>query len=59
MTNKDDGKVDMELDLDEDLLFELMIRAHQKDITLNQLIEEILINVMESRKNAEVQPESP
>lgn len=59
MTNKDDGKVDMELDLDEDLLFELMIRAHQKDITLNQLIEEILTNVMESRKNAEVQPESP
>ena len=59
MTNKDDDKVDMELDLEDDLLFELMIRAHQQDITLNQLIENILTRVIEERKNAEVQPESP
>lgn len=57
MTNKDDGKVDMELDLEDDLLFELMIRAHQQDITLNQLIQNILTRVIEERKNAEVQPE--
>ena len=59
MTNKDDGKVDMELDLEDDLLFELMIRAHQQDITLNQMIEKILTRVIEERKNAEIQPESP
>lgn len=58
MTNKDDGKVDMELTLEDDLLFELMIRAHQQDITLNQLIENILTRVIEERKNAEIQPES-
>ena len=57
MTNKDDDKVDMELDLEDDLLFELMIRAHQQDITLNQLIQNILTRVIEERKNAEVQPE--
>lgn len=58
MTTKDDGKVDIELDLEDDLLFELMIRAHQQDITLNQMIENILTRVIEERKNAEIQPES-
>ena len=37
-----DGKVDVVLDLDKDLLYELMLMAHERDITLNQLIETIL-----------------
>ena len=37
-----DGKVDVVLDLEQDLLYELMIMAHNRDITLNQLIETIL-----------------
>ena len=37
-----DGKVDVVLDLEQDLLYELMLMAHERDITLNQLIETIL-----------------
>ena len=37
-----DGKVDVVLDLEYDLLYELMLMAHERDITLNQLIETIL-----------------
>ena len=37
-----DGKVDVVLDLEQDLLYELMIMAHNRDITLNQFIETIL-----------------
>ena len=36
------AKVDVVLDLDKDLLYELMLMAHERDITLNQLIENIL-----------------
>jgi hypothetical protein len=41
-----DTRVDMPLRLDDDALFELMKRAHEQDITLNQLIEDILRNVI-------------
>jgi len=37
-----DGKVDVVLDLEHDLLYKLMLMAHERDITLNQLIETIL-----------------
>ena len=37
-----EGKVDVVLDLEQDLLYELMLMAHERDITLNQLIETIL-----------------
>lgn len=30
------------LELEEDLLFRLMLMAHEQDITLNQLVENIL-----------------
>jgi len=36
------AKVDVVLNLEHDLLYELMIMAHERDITLNQLIETIL-----------------
>jgi hypothetical protein len=37
-----DTRVQLDLDLDDDLLFDLMKLAHQRDITLNQLVEQIL-----------------
>ena len=37
-----DNRVTIELDLDQDLLYQLMLKAHEHDITLNQMIEKIL-----------------
>ena len=37
-----DNRVTIELNLDEDLLYQLMLKAHEHDITLNQMIEKIL-----------------
>jgi predicted HicB family RNase H-like nuclease len=37
-----DNRVTIEIDLDQDLLYQLMLRAHEHDITLNQIIERIL-----------------
>jgi predicted HicB family RNase H-like nuclease len=37
-----DNRVTIELDLEEDLLYQLMLKAHEHDITLNQMIEKIL-----------------
>jgi predicted HicB family RNase H-like nuclease len=37
-----DNRVTIEIDLDQDLLYQLMLTAHEHDITLNQMIEKIL-----------------
>jgi len=37
-----DNRVTIEIDLDQDLLYQLMLQAHEHDITLNQMIERIL-----------------
>jgi predicted HicB family RNase H-like nuclease len=37
-----DNRETIEIDLDHDLLFQLMLEAHNQDITLNQLVENIL-----------------
>ena len=42
---------DITLNLDTDVLFELMLMAHEKDITLNQLVNEILKAYIEEHKN--------
>ena len=41
-----DTRIDMPLRLDDESLFELMKKAHEQDITLNQLVEDILRNVI-------------
>jgi len=41
-----DTRIDMPLRLDNDALFELMKKAHEQDITLNQLVEDVLRNVI-------------
>jgi predicted HicB family RNase H-like nuclease len=37
-----DNRVIIGLELEQDLLYQLMLMAHEQDITLNQLIEQIL-----------------
>lgn len=44
-----DDKVEVPLDLDENDLFELMKLAHERNITLNQLVEDILRQAVEER----------
>lgn len=41
-----DTRVKVPLDLDDDLLFDLMKMAHERDITLNQMVEEVLSRVI-------------
>ena len=47
-----DNRVTIEIDLDEDLLYQLMLRAHEHDITLNQMIERILREYLEQETGA-------
>ena len=46
-----DERVQVPIDLDRDELFQLMQMAHERDITLNEMVEEILWNVINAEKN--------
>lgn len=46
-----DERVQIPLDLDRDELYTLMEMAHKQDITLNQMVEQILWNVLNAEKN--------
>ena len=37
-----DGRSEIEIDLPKEELYQLMLMAHEKDITLNQLITQVL-----------------
>ena len=43
-------KTTIDVDLDNALLFELFMLAHERDITFNQLVENILREFLESHK---------
>ena len=45
-----DGCETVELRLDREELYLLMLTAHERDITLNQLVEEILRQYIEEHK---------
>ncbi len=45
-----DGKSTIELDLVREELFDLMMQAHERDITLNQFIENILRDLVDKIK---------
>jgi predicted HicB family RNase H-like nuclease len=47
-----DNRVTIEIDLDEDLLYQLMLKAHEHDITLNQMIEKILREYLDRETGA-------
>jgi predicted HicB family RNase H-like nuclease len=49
-----DIKEDLVLNFEKDHLYELMLAAHEQDITLNQLIENILRVKIEEVKNEQV-----
>jgi hypothetical protein len=53
-----DTRVQLDLDLDDDLLFGLMKLAHQQDITLNHLIEQILREMIDRVRAQKEQTES-
>jgi len=46
------NRVTIEIDLDEDLLYQLMLKAHEHDITLNQMIEKILQEYLDRETGA-------
>jgi hypothetical protein len=46
-----DGREDIVLNLDREDLYQLMLYAHEQDITLNQLVENILRTFIEERNN--------
>ena len=46
-----DGSEIVELRLDREELFQLMLYAHEQDITLNQLVEQILKDYIKEYKN--------
>jgi predicted HicB family RNase H-like nuclease len=37
-----DNRVIIGIELEQDLLYQLMLMAHEQDITLNQMVEQIL-----------------
>jgi len=41
-----DTRIQVPLDLDDDLIVKLALEAHKRDITLNQMVEEILRNMI-------------
>ena len=45
-----DNRVDMEIDIPDDVLFKLMLQAHEHDITLNQMVERILREELDREK---------
>ena len=42
-----DTRVSVPLELEDDLMFELMKKAHERDITLNQMVEQVLREVID------------
>ena len=46
-----DGQEDIVLNIERDLLYQLMLMAHEQDLTLNQLIHRVLKEFIESYKN--------
>jgi predicted HicB family RNase H-like nuclease len=47
MKRNPNARTTIQIDLEDDLLFQLMLRAHEQDITLNQLVENILREYIE------------
>ena len=47
------------LDLSRDELFKLMEMAHERDITLNQMVEEILWQVINQRERNKIMEDYP
>jgi predicted HicB family RNase H-like nuclease len=49
-----DNRVTIQIDLEQDLWYQLMLRAHEQDITLNQLVEQILREYIDQHEKTKV-----
>jgi predicted DNA-binding ribbon-helix-helix protein len=49
--SKLDGRSSVEVELDREEWYQLMMLAHQRDITLNQLVEQILRDFIQENHN--------
>jgi len=49
-----DNRVQVPLTLDDDQMFELMRMAHEQDITLNQMVERVLREVIEQHESVHI-----
>jgi len=47
---KYDTRVEVPLELDDETSFKLMKMAHERDITFNQMVEEVLRTVIDAKK---------
>lgn len=45
-----DQRVEVPLDLDDDTLFKLFMMAHERDVTLNKMVEIVLQNAIDNHK---------
>lgn len=45
-----DNRVEVELDLEEDVILRLALEAHKRDITLNKMVEILLQEVIDKHK---------
>lgn len=52
-----DNRVTVEINLDQDVLFQLMLMAHEQDVTLNQLVEQILRDYLDQFKKEQAEKE--
>lgn len=46
-----DARVQVPLDLDKETMFDLMMMAHENDLTLNQQVEQILVKCINENEN--------
>jgi len=53
-----DTRVSVPLDLPDDMMFELMRMAHERDITLNQMVEQLLKQFIEQAESGELDEEN-
>lgn len=47
-----EGRSTIEIDLEREELYQLMLMAHERDITLNQMVEQILREFIDSQNGS-------
>lgn len=50
-----DNRVEVELDLEEDVILRLALEAHKRDITLNKMVEILLQELIDKHTNTDNQ----
>jgi hypothetical protein len=50
---------EIELEIEDSLLFELMKRAHEADLTLNKYIESLILGFLDRAERSQTPPREP